>query len=231
MVLSFKFLFMLFIFYAFIGWLLEVIESFIMHKRFINRGFFIGPICPIYGVGFVLLYILLRKELAEPIGLFLKIMVICAVLEYFTSLIMEKVFKARWWDYSRFRFNINGRVCLETMVPFALFGMLVLYFVNPFIIRLVDRINPIILNIGFIFLLISFILDMVVTFKLFYNVKNITKTVAKDGSEEISKKVREELMKKSILYRRIVSAFPKAKAMIKEINERIKEEIRLRNED
>ena len=60
-------------------------------------------------------------------------MVLCGSLEYATSFIMEKAFNARWWDYSEMRFNINGRVCLETLVPFGIAGLLIVYLFNPFL--------------------------------------------------------------------------------------------------
>lgn len=53
--------------------------------------------------------------------------VLCGTLEYLTSYFMEKIFKARWWDYSKRKFNLNGRVCLGTLVPFGIFGMLLMY--------------------------------------------------------------------------------------------------------
>jgi len=67
-----------------------------------------------------LITILLQKYSNDPIALFALGMIICAILEYFISYLLEKIFKARWWDYSTKKFNINGRVCLETMIPFGL---------------------------------------------------------------------------------------------------------------
>lgn len=60
-------------------------------------------------------------------------MIVCAILEYLTSFIMEKLFGARWWDYSQKKFNINGRVCLDTMIPFGLLGLLIIHVINPFL--------------------------------------------------------------------------------------------------
>ena len=48
--------------------------------------------------------------------------VICSILEYSTSYILEKIFNTRWWDYSMDKFNINGRICLGTMIPFGILG-------------------------------------------------------------------------------------------------------------
>ena len=79
-----------------------------------NRGFLIGPCCPIYGCGCLLFILILPKYLDDPIVLFILAATICSVLEYITSWIMEKLFNTRWWDYSKRRFNLDGRVCLGT---------------------------------------------------------------------------------------------------------------------
>ena len=133
-------LFLLFITYSFIGWCMEVGCKLVELKKFINRGFLIGPYCPIYGWGCILIIILLNKYTNDPLVLFIMAIVICSILEYFTSYFMEKLFKARWWDYSRRKFNINGRICLETMIPFGLLGCLIMYFVNPFFVSIYSKI-------------------------------------------------------------------------------------------
>ena len=104
---SYDTLFLLFMLYSIMGWLLEVTCKLIEKHKFINRGFLIGPYCPIYGHGAILMILLLIKYQSDPLLLFTMSIVICSILEYFTSYIMEKVFKARWWDYSRRKFNIN----------------------------------------------------------------------------------------------------------------------------
>ena len=102
--------FILFIIYSILGWSLEVLLSLYEHKRFINRGFLIGPYCPIYGAGSILLTLLLTNYENNIIILFILSMVICGILEYFVSFILEKIFKLRWWDYTNMKFNINGRI-------------------------------------------------------------------------------------------------------------------------
>ena len=108
----------LFFIYSFLGWVMESILETVRKKRFVNRGFLIGPYCPIYGAGVLLITILLAKYNDDIWITFLMSLLICGTLEYATSYIMEKIFKARWWDYSYRKFNINGRICLETLIPF-----------------------------------------------------------------------------------------------------------------
>lgn len=201
--------FMLFIIYSFLGWVMEVICSLVQHKKFINRGFCIGPYCPIYGVGCLFMTFFLDKYLNDAIVLFVMSIFMCSILEYFTSLFMEKIFHARWWDYSNRIFNINGRICLETMIPFGFLGCLVMYVLNPFLINLIKSISYVPLIIISVTLFILFFIDNIVSFEIVSNFKNTTRIIAKDSTEEITKMVREVLTKKSLLSRRLIEAFPK----------------------
>lgn len=200
-------LFLLFIIYAFLGWIMEVCVALHDEKKFIDRGFLIGPICPIYGVGVILIKLLLNRYIGDPIVLFVMAILICSFLEYFTGYLMEKLFKARWWDYSHKKFNINGRICLDNLVAFGLLGLLVMYVLNPFFVGILDKVNYLILNIIAILLFVLLLCDIIVSFKIISGFKNITKSVKKDNTEEITKKVRELLMDRGGLYKRLVSAF------------------------
>lgn len=107
---------LIFFIYAIAGWIMETTTISIRNKKFVNRGFLVGPICPIYGYGVVLVSVLLKKYQEDMVATFCMSIIICGLLEYFTSFFMEKIFKARWWDYSQKKFNINGRICLENLV-------------------------------------------------------------------------------------------------------------------
>ena len=87
-------MFILFMIYSLIGWIIEIIDIYVLEKKVVNRGFLIGPYCPIYGVGALLMTWILEGT-ADLFGLFVKAMVICAILEYLTSYLMEKLFKIR----------------------------------------------------------------------------------------------------------------------------------------
>ena len=205
---KFCFYFMLFIIYSFIGWSIEVVGKLIEKHKFINRGFLVGPICPIYGWGCIAIILLLSKYKSSPIVLFLMAIIICSILEYFTSYFMEKLFHVRWWDYTRRKYNINGRICAETMIPFGLLGCLVVYVVNPIFTGLLNKIPVNTLNILAIIIFTLYIIDNVVSLSVMFGFKGTLKTVEKDGTEEITKKVREVLLKRNFLYKRLVNAFP-----------------------
>lgn len=199
----FKYYFSLFIIYSFIGWTMEVVWNLFTDKKLVNRGFLIGPYCPIYGVGCLLLIILLGRFKSDPVLLFFMSIIVCSILEYSTSYIMEKLFKARWWDYSEYKFNLNGRICAATMIPFGILGVLVVYYLNPFVSKFVPF-NDIFFYITFIL----FTMDFVVSFGIIENMKGTITTITKDSTEEITKMVKEKILGKSFLHKRLLRAFP-----------------------
>ena len=118
-----EYYFLLFFVSAVLGWTMEVACKLVEFRRFINRGFLLGPYCPIYGFGAVLVTLLLSRYADSVAAVFVLAMVVCGTLEYLTSYMMEKLFHARWWDYSQKKFNLNGRVCADTLIPFGLLGL------------------------------------------------------------------------------------------------------------
>ncbi len=216
---SFTTYFLLFIIYSFLGWLIEVICKLFELKRFVNRGFLIGPICPIYGYGVLGILFLIGSDTKDFLGVFLKSILICSVLEYFTSYLMEKLFKARWWDYSKRKFNINGRICLETMIPFGILGTLIVYFINPLFKGLVTKINPQVRLILTIILLLIYLADNILSFNIMNKIKDEIRKHHKDNTEAIKKKVSEWLDNNTILYRHIKKAYPKFKILKKKKEE------------
>lgn len=210
-----KIWFLLFMIYSFIGWIIEVINFLFISRKFINRGFLIGPYCPIYGFGSILMIAFLHPYMEDPLVLFVMVVTICSVLEYTTSYLMEKLFKARWWDYSHNKFNLNGRICLGTMLLFGLGGCIILYAANPIITHFLFFIPDMVLTIITIILFVIFLIDNLISFKVILNFKKVANSVRKDSTEEISKKVRSILASKSILGKRLMNAFPDVQAIIK----------------
>ena len=219
--------FLYFIILAILGWIMEVTLQLVQKHKFSNRGFLIGPYCPIYGCGGVLITLALSNLSGHPVALFSTAILICGVLEYLTSYLMEKIFNARWWDYSNNKFNINGRVCLETIIPFGILGLVLIYLINPFVFDNLSKIPINVVNIIAIIVAILFSLDLITSLTVISNVKKATKKFdkenPKDSTDEISRKVREFLKRKSPLNRRLVEAFPELTAIIKERKEQIKQ--------
>mgnify|MGYP005775656895 FL=1 len=215
---------------------MEVICKLIQYKRFIDRGFLIGPYCPIYGVGALLITFFLNKYTQDPIVLFVMAVVVCGILEYLTSYFMEKIYHARWWDYSNKKFNINGRICLSNLIAFGILGMFIMYISNPFLIGQLEKLTTTWLNIAFWTILAIFVTDNILSGIINNSIKTTTKQLGEkmDNTEEITRKVREILQKKSALHRRLINAYPKIQAVkikIKEKTRKIKEQIEEQKED
>lgn len=227
-----KLYFLLFLIYSFMGWCMEVCVSLVTRKKFINRGFLIGPYCPIYGWGAILITLLLSYFTDKPILLFFMAILICGTLEYLTSFFMEKIYHLRWWDYSNKKFNINGRVCLDTIIPFGILGTTIMYVTNPFFLDKLNMIPNNTLNIIFYILFAIFTIDGIISSTTILGIRKTTTDVNRenreDNTEEITKKVREILLRQSFIQRRLVNAYPKLQALkikVKEKIDKTKEEI------
>lgn len=135
-------LILLFFTFAFIGWVWEVALHIVTKGMFVNRGTMLGPWLPIYGAGGALVLLLLKKLFTRPVATFLVSMVLCSVIEYFSSWYLEVTKGIRWWDYSGYFMNLNGRICLEGAVIFGLGCCAVVYFAGPLLGGLLDRLSP-----------------------------------------------------------------------------------------
>lgn len=200
--------FLLFIIYSFLGWVIETILCSFQEKKLVNRGFLIGPICPIYGFGAVFISMFLTIYKKDWVVVFCLATILAGILEYFTSWAMEKIFHARWWDYSNNKFNINGRICLETMVPFGILGLTIIYILNPFFTEALNKIpHNIVIIIGVI-LLITFLVDTVLSLNVVTKATRLVKNIGiKDNTNEITAKVK-ELLRSTWRGKRIIDAFP-----------------------
>lgn len=133
-------LFYMFIIYSFAGWVMETVLVSVQSKEFVNRGFMNGPFCPIYGTGAVAVYLFLTPVQNNIFAVIILGGLIATVIEYFTSLAMEKLFNAKWWDYSDKKFNVNGRICLSISVCWGFLSAFMLKVMQPLSISLIDKI-------------------------------------------------------------------------------------------
>lgn len=154
--------FVWFLLYSFVGWVWETVLNIVMKKRFVDRGILNGPICPIYGFGAALAIFVLHDE-HSLIAVFLSSGVLACTLEYITSWGIEKLFHMRLWDYSNKPFNINGRVYLNGFLFFAAGCTVVKEWVQPAVMRMLDRLDPLWLNIVSITLFVVLLADVAVT--------------------------------------------------------------------
>lgn len=205
----------IFFLFSVAGWCMEVTLKFIQYRRFINRGFLIGPYCPIYGWGAVAVTLIVGGLLARrgTIGeTFLAGMVVCGALEYFTSWYMEKLFHARWWDYSTKPMNLHGRIWIGNLLLFGAASVVIVKGIVPFLLRALGKLPALTVELMAGCIVVLMLLDNIVSHYLMNVVKQQIDTQEGDSTEEISQKVRELLKTRGVLLRRIQSAYPTAQA-------------------
>lgn len=212
---------LLFFVSAVLGWIMEVTCKLFEFHRFINRGFLIGPYCPIYGVGAVVITATLTRYADSPVIVFIMAILICGTLEYLTSYAMEKLFHARWWDYSQRRWNINGRICAVTLIPFGILGLVMIYLVKPFLFRLFVQIPQPWMDGVCAVLVAVFLTDTVISTTILGKIRHTAELASGDSTEAITHIVRERLQARPLV-RRTLRAFPYAQVYNRRLLERIK---------
>ena len=178
---------LMFFLFSMVGWTVESTyrslgETFrarktTKEKKIINSGFLNGPLCPIYGTGALVFEILLTPFKNHWWAVILLGMVFADMVEYVTSVLMEKLFHARWWDYSNEFMNLHGRICLKHTIYWAVFSVIYVYAIGPIYYYMIDFIpqNVRYIMIGVIFAV--FIVDLFFTVRAALGVqKIITKT-------------------------------------------------------
>ncbi len=146
-----------------LGWMMETTLVSYKSRQFVNRGFLNGFYCPIYGVGICCVILLFSSIKDNLILLFLGGFFLTSILEYFTSWVMETLFHARWWDYSQFRWNINGRICLSISLAWGILIVVTVRFVHSFFAQLVHSIPLPFGEILATILLIAFFVDLFIS--------------------------------------------------------------------
>ena len=197
--------------FAILGWLMEVIVCSISEKKFVNRGFLLGPYCPIYGFGGIIL-LSLRRYSNDLLVVFLLSMIFCSIVEYIASYLMEKLFKVRWWDYSNDQFNLNGRICLRNAIAFGALGVLFVCYINPFILKEISHISYNTLIIISIIIFVVTLIDIIISAKAMSEIKktislHIDKLSNKDATNDIRLMVNKLLLQKSYLERRFIKSY------------------------
>lgn len=137
---DFYYIFYTFLLYSLFGWVYESCLVSVRNKTFVNRGFLNGPIIPIYGAGAVLICIILDPVSRNLFLVFLGGMLLATILEFVTSYVMEKLFHAKWWDYSRYKYNIQGRICPIVSVFWGILSVLMTVFLKPVSNSLIHKI-------------------------------------------------------------------------------------------
>lgn len=148
--MQYTFLELLFLFflYSFLGWCAEVAFAAVTRKKFINRGVLNGPLCPVYGIGMLIILIFFHSLRGNLFFLFLGSVVVMTVLEYTTSYLLERATGTKWWDYSDYAFHLNGYVCLQFSLLWGAGATVIAEWINPLVLSLVNPIPVLPARIG-----------------------------------------------------------------------------------
>lgn len=172
-------LFLTWALYSCIGWIWETGLSIVVRRRFVDRGVLIGPLCPIYGFG-ALLVLFLLNDVTNPVALFLSSGVVACTLEYISSYVIEKLHHVRLWDYSNKPFNINGRVYLNGFIAFGAGATLVKLFVQPWFMGIVRQWTPLALHIVCGVIAVLLIVDVSLTAAYSWSFDTKLKRISED---------------------------------------------------
>ena len=177
-----------FVIYSFLGWVLESIVRTICERKIINTGFLIGPFCPIYGFGAIIMILFLDGFKNNIFLLFFISVIVLSLWEYLVGVLLEKVFATKYWDYSDNKFNYKGRICLTNSIAWGILGILFIRYIHPFIIQILNYVDfvyvAIIASIIAVILLIDAIISVI-------KIKNIKSTL--DKIEEINEQIKQKL--------------------------------------
>lgn len=124
---------------------------------------------------------------------------------------LEKIFHARWWDYSTKKFNLNGRVCADTLLPFGLLGLLLVYAITPVMFSCFDLLSETMIQIICLSLSLLFLVDITISTTTLVKIRVHAGKLNGDSTEKITNEVRSVLAEKSAPVRRMMRAFPEAR--------------------
>ena len=218
--------FLIFILFSFIGWISEVIYVGVTSAhKFVNRGFLHGPLCPVYGFGGVVILMLPPSLYATWIPLFFASMILCTIVEYFVSWLMEKLFHTRWWDYSHYKIQLNGRICLLNSILFGFLGVVVIHFVYPLMIDLLNSLGQKVINVSGVIILAVLSVDIFFTVRKLVDFANVMKKLKELGETLNSHYGQEEWFKKGSFIDMINSVIERADNRKEEFNQKILEKI------
>lgn len=176
-------LFLYFILYAFLGWVMETCYCSILERRFVARGFLYGPLCPIYGVG-VLMMICWFAPLTDNPLLFYVVATLCmSAWEYLVGWFLETTTHIKYWDYSHFRFNLHGRICLHISLTWGALAYVVIFWVHPFVAGLLALFPADTQHILAIVLLALLVVDTAATIRELALVRRMMTLLNETGEE------------------------------------------------
>jgi len=152
-----------FAFYSFFGWLMETVYLSIRTGSFVKRGFLIGPFCPIYGFGAIILIFLLTRLKKNVIVLFTSALILTSTLEYLSGVLLKLIFNRMWWSYYNEAFNLDGVICLKVSIIWGVFSIFLVKFIHPFVERVFDFIPRNTMILASQVIILYFAVDLAIT--------------------------------------------------------------------
>lgn len=213
----------LFFVYSFLGWCLEVVYAAAGRKRFVNRGFLNGILCPVYGFSMVFMLVFMDSLKESRFYLFLGCLIVGTVTELMTGLALEKIFHLRLWDYSGRKFQAGGYICMAASFCWGILGFLVITLINPLFLSIIRRVPGIPGMILMIFLIVILAADTVTTAAALLKVKNQNPAFQEiaEGFTQASRSLQGFIVK--VVLRRIKHAFPGLKKQEAQTEEALQE--------
>jgi len=220
-------LILLFISYSFLGWLMEVTFSFILTRKFVNRGFLWSPICPMYGFGVLLVLVLLGAFKNNIPLLYIGSVIVTSMLELTTGWLLELLFHQRWWDYSNRPLNLNGYICLPFSLLWGIGALIVILVIHPIVSAWVSLIPQQMANVLAIGMTLGLSLDVALTLSRLITLNKLLSEIERymallnegfenkidllqSKSESVVIDLRKRLVHQGKQYRRLLIAFPDA---------------------
>lgn len=158
-------LFLYFVIYAFLGWILETVYCSVRERRFVARGFLYGPVCPIYGVGVLMMLCWFAPFTGRPL-LFYAVATVCmSAWEYLVAWILETTTHIKYWDYSDRKFNLHGRICLSISLTWGVLAYLVIFWIHPVVAGLVEQLSTFNIYVADVVLLVLLVADVAATIR------------------------------------------------------------------
>ena len=187
--------YLMFFIYSFVGWVIEVIYYGITEGKFINRGFLAGPLCPVYGLGFYAAIWFFEPFKDNFLILFFGMATACTIVELIAGLILYHAFHMRWWDYSDYKLNIGGYICLRFFIYWGIAASLGMYVLHPTVKWIIAHINyPIRIGI-LIFFTVILVIDLVTTIITIIGFKKKFAAMEKvvSGTKAVSDKIGSQI--------------------------------------
>lgn len=186
---------LLFFFYCFCGWIWESCYVSARQRHWVNRGFLHGPLLPIYGSGAIIILFVTIPVENDLRLVWLFGMLAATVLEYFTGAAMEKLFKVRYWDYSRQKFNLKGYICLTSSIAWGFFSILLVRFIHPPIGRLLTDVPAWLVDPLALVLTVAFTVDAVRSFQAAMDLREILTKLTEENEDlrRLAKRAEDDL--------------------------------------